>query len=207
MANFDININYRIRLFRKNHKLTQKQFAESLGITQSTLSDIERGKIGVSTNITSRLINKYNIDATWLMTGCQGVNIDKDDIGKPHYMLDTSVVSGRSFSNFDYSDQKFQLDKLIALNANLISVYSIDIMFKVGILAFGDEQMDEILEAIRPDEEFIKQFFPYDSKVSYVDLDIDGKIKVLSDLYNVNFKILSKILSMVQIIESKGISE
>lgn len=65
MQSFD-----RLKVIRKHLKLSQIEFANSLGIKQGSYSDIERGRTG---NISSYLLkiieSNYNINIDWLLTG------------------------------------------------------------------------------------------------------------------------------------------
>ncbi len=62
-------IGLRIKDIRINNNLTQIEMAKSLGISQGMLSDIERGRIEPSRNVLLQIIDKFDIDANWLMTG------------------------------------------------------------------------------------------------------------------------------------------
>ena len=69
IVNRDIFIGDRIKTIRKKAKLTQSEFAKSIGIKQATLSDIERGKIGLSTALTSKISKLYYVSSDWILTG------------------------------------------------------------------------------------------------------------------------------------------
>ena len=53
---------------RLNFK-TQKKFAAGLNIQEGSLSDILRGRIGISNAVKDRLFLKFNINLEWLETG------------------------------------------------------------------------------------------------------------------------------------------
>ena len=59
----------RIKLIRKELKLTQEQLAQRLGIGKAALSMIETGKCGLSTRNRNILIQDLNINPDWLDTG------------------------------------------------------------------------------------------------------------------------------------------
>lgn len=65
-----MNINSRIKKIRIELKLSQTEFAKALGVTQPSLSDIEKGK---TTNIDERNIKlickEFNVNEEWLRTG------------------------------------------------------------------------------------------------------------------------------------------
>lgn len=62
-------IGERIRAVRKSRKMTQKEFAASLGIVQGFLCSIERGKKIPSDTLMIALQHLYRIDPDWLKKG------------------------------------------------------------------------------------------------------------------------------------------
>lgn len=63
-------MNERIRSLRKELKLNQTEFADSIGVTPSNISKIESGAINNITNGMIKLIcNLYNVNEKWLRTG------------------------------------------------------------------------------------------------------------------------------------------
>ena len=63
------SVGRRIKEIRLNKGLTQKDFADSLGIVQGFLSGIEREKKTPSDTLLIALCNLYEINASWLATG------------------------------------------------------------------------------------------------------------------------------------------
>lgn len=59
-------IGERIKKVRKYTKLTQKDFAESLGVTQATISGIEKDIANPSLTLVKLICLKYRIDEDWL---------------------------------------------------------------------------------------------------------------------------------------------
>ena len=55
--------------FRKELRKSGTEFANIIGISQGSLSDIERGKTKPSAKAIIGLIQKTNIDIRWLLTG------------------------------------------------------------------------------------------------------------------------------------------
>jgi transcriptional regulator with XRE-family HTH domain len=49
--------------------LTQTEFADKLNISRVTLSEIERGKTKVNSDILTNLVNTFNVLSEWLITG------------------------------------------------------------------------------------------------------------------------------------------
>jgi len=71
--------NQRVKELRKLLKLNQEEFANSIGIQQGSLSDLERGKIGISSEVLKSLIRVYRINPIWLYDG-EGEMILKLDL-------------------------------------------------------------------------------------------------------------------------------
>lgn len=59
----------RVKLIRKELKLTQDQLAQRLGIGKAALSMIETGKCGLSTRNKNILVQDLNVNPEWLETG------------------------------------------------------------------------------------------------------------------------------------------
>jgi repressor LexA len=65
----EISIGPRIKQIRQAKGLTQKQFADSLGIVQGFLSGLERGKKVPSDTLLIALCHLYEINQEWLESG------------------------------------------------------------------------------------------------------------------------------------------
>lgn len=59
----------RIKIIRKELGLNQTEFAQKIGITQTSLSQIEGEKNGISYDVYKAIVNEFNVDPTWLMDG------------------------------------------------------------------------------------------------------------------------------------------
>ena len=62
-------IGMRVRLMRKELKLTQEQLAQRLGIGKAALSMIETGKAGLSQRNKNILVQDFNLNPDWLESG------------------------------------------------------------------------------------------------------------------------------------------
>ena len=62
-------ISERILTIRKSKSLNQSTFAESLGISQQALSQLEKGKILPSLDVLSNLTTKYDKSYDYILTG------------------------------------------------------------------------------------------------------------------------------------------
>lgn len=70
-------MNDRIKKVRKETGLTQKQFAERLGIKQNTVASYEMGRIGISDAVINSICREFNINKEWLLTETGEMKIKK----------------------------------------------------------------------------------------------------------------------------------
>lgn len=73
--------NDRFKIVRRELGLNQDAFAKGLGIKQGSLSDIERGKVGVSDAIKFKLRKKYNIDIEFIEGKSDNIYLHEDQNG------------------------------------------------------------------------------------------------------------------------------
>jgi len=59
----------RIKILRKELGLNQTEFAQKIGITQTSLSQIEGEKNGISYDVYKSIISEFKVDPMWLMDG------------------------------------------------------------------------------------------------------------------------------------------
>jgi transcriptional regulator with XRE-family HTH domain len=59
----------RMKYTRENFKLTQIEFADSLGFGNSYISEMEKGERNISQNVLVNLAKVYNISPTWVLLG------------------------------------------------------------------------------------------------------------------------------------------
>lgn len=62
-------INDRVKAVRKHYQLTMKEFAEPLGVAESTISKIEKGTANASTALLKLIASVYHVDYFWLTEG------------------------------------------------------------------------------------------------------------------------------------------
>lgn len=67
-------VGYRFKKIRKSLNMTQKEFAESLGVTQTTISGIEKDVANSSLTLTKLISLKYSIDEDWILNGTGNMN-------------------------------------------------------------------------------------------------------------------------------------
>lgn len=65
----------RIREVRQNAKLTQAEFAQTIGTTKNQISKYELNTQETPLKIVIAICNKYNIDANWLLGIGEGESI------------------------------------------------------------------------------------------------------------------------------------
>ncbi|WP_138755502.1 helix-turn-helix domain-containing protein [Paenibacillus sinopodophylli] len=62
-------IGARIKHIRKSYGLNQVSFVQSLGISQGTLSELEKNKFNPSVETIIQLYEKFGVDLNWLLLG------------------------------------------------------------------------------------------------------------------------------------------
>jgi transcriptional regulator with XRE-family HTH domain len=68
----------RIKIIRKQLGMSQTEFANDIGITQTSLSQIEGEKNGISYDVYKAIVGKFNVDPLWLMDGTGEMYISND---------------------------------------------------------------------------------------------------------------------------------
>lgn len=85
--NDDLLISKRIKELRKKRKLTQAQAAKTVGVDSNTWSRYERGLVIPSYKVLGKIVEIFNIDAYWLLTG-------KEPKGIPSLTLEQKQILG-----------------------------------------------------------------------------------------------------------------
>ena len=62
-------MNERLKELRKTLKLTQKEFGVKIGVTNFTISDIEKGKRVLTERNLNSICEKFNVNKEWLANG------------------------------------------------------------------------------------------------------------------------------------------
>lgn len=62
-------MNNRILQIRKSLNLSQNEFANTIGLKHSSLSDIERGKAPITERTIIAICSKFNVNEQWLRNG------------------------------------------------------------------------------------------------------------------------------------------
>lgn len=74
----DYILQNRLRKLRKSLNKQQGEFANDLGILQQQYSTYERGTRKPSTEIYNKLIEIFNVNLNWLLTGNGSMFLDKN---------------------------------------------------------------------------------------------------------------------------------
>lgn len=64
-----MTVGERIKKVRKDAKLTQKDFSERLGITQSTISKLETDNCNIVEQIIRQIASEFHVSIDWIKTG------------------------------------------------------------------------------------------------------------------------------------------
>lgn len=59
----------RIKEIRLNRGFSQEEFGKRLGVTKSTISNIETGRFNLTDSMVKLICKEFNVDETWLRTG------------------------------------------------------------------------------------------------------------------------------------------
>lgn len=62
-------MNTRLKKLREHLQMTQKQFAESIGISRPNLTNIETGKVQLADRNIKTICSVYNVNEDWLKNG------------------------------------------------------------------------------------------------------------------------------------------
>ncbi|MCI8704488.1 MAG: helix-turn-helix transcriptional regulator [Anaerotignum sp.] len=102
----------RLREIRKKLGYTQNEFGERIGITGSTVSDIERGKLSLTERNISLICEKLGVNKNWLKNGegemFDTYNLPEDEITRALASIETS----------NYENVKSLLLKYVQLDDN-----------------------------------------------------------------------------------------
>lgn len=126
----NLSLGERVKYVRKETKQKQLEFAESLGISQSHLSGIEKNSVKPSLTIIKLICNKYNINEDWLLNG----------IGEP-IDLGNLISEKACYARYKYMNSCFEaffkecenadnLASLVAAYSFTVSIFSYSFDFK-----------------------------------------------------------------------------
>lgn len=94
---------YRLKELRKEKlKMTQEQFAESLGISRSNITNIELGNISLTDRMIKTICSVHNVNEKWLKEGIGDVFINNNN------ELDT-LIGGLYAENDEFKKKVIKL--------------------------------------------------------------------------------------------------
>lgn len=201
-------VNDRVKYIRKKNHLTQSDFAQSIGIKQATLSDIERYRIGVSSKLLSRIVQKYSVDAEWLLTGSEGVKLsDTDKKIELTYKAIDLWPHFRGKDEYDMQSINWEMNSLIGRRLVFIEMYLTRNIFKLGHMIDPKNILDS--ELIKKINAFTKQFEssnPFE-RPKYESFSIDQKILLIKEIDDAIFNISDAETKFIDAIEKIGLKQ
>lgn len=101
-------MNERIKILRKQLKLTQEQFASKLGVKRAAIGQVETGYNNVSEQLIKLICFNYNVNESWLRTG-KGEMFEKsdnlEDLFSDASDLEKSIIAAYLSIDADLRDQ------------------------------------------------------------------------------------------------------
>ncbi|MFA5479713.1 MAG: XRE family transcriptional regulator [Candidatus Muiribacteriota bacterium] len=139
----------RFKELRKKLNISQKILAEKLGIPVTAVSKYETGKIKPSSDILGRLIDVYDININWLLTGRGNIfsSYFKENDDFYYFSIkENNYILSKNDLPYDFSllKQRVELCHSFALNQKSMEEYNI----KNRIMTFKilDDTMDPTLK-------------------------------------------------------------
>lgn len=105
-------MNERIKELRKALGLTMKQFAEPLGLSESTISKVEKGTANLSESAIRLICSTFKVDYFWLTDGDGEMFVNTtasllDEIAAENHLSDDTVETFKRL--FSLPPEKFNL--------------------------------------------------------------------------------------------------
>lgn len=104
----------RIREVRKSLKMTMDQFGERIGVTKSTISNIENGNRNATEHMIKSICREFEVNEEWLRTGAGGSD----------NMFKKMTADEQVCNRFRYIIENASPVKKVLLSALLELVYS-----------------------------------------------------------------------------------
>lgn len=101
-----MTVNARIKEIRKRAGLSQKEFAERLGVAQTGVSYMEKDGSNVSSASVKSICFQFNVNEEWLLNGSEPMYIEPDtfsldDFVKSHGMTDFELEIVKTYFELD----------------------------------------------------------------------------------------------------------
>lgn len=184
-----------IKNIRISLGFSQTEFAKKLGIKQSTLSDIERGKSKMTTKVISKLHKDLNVSAEYLISEQGDMFIGNNDNSvteiidktesKLHEKVLQSVTNTNIGTNIDAKYIENQLNSIIKNKLWYMDFYIKGMLYHVG--RYNEETNKVKFDEKKFDlkEKYINQFIgdvTKNEKPSYMSMNIKDKLQLINDL-------------------------
>ena len=116
--------NERIKELRKSLKLSQEEFGDAIGLTKSSISNVEKGVRNVTEQHIKLITIAYNVNEHWLRTGEGEMFAESDDtllseLAKEYQLdtLDKKLIE--HYLKLDEGDRKVIKDYMLSIAAGL----------------------------------------------------------------------------------------
>lgn len=148
-----MNYSQRLKAARKHANLTQAELSKAVGITQTSISDLERGKSASST-FGASIARICGVSALWLETG-EGKMIDRGDI-----ITDASSQNGAASETISIEGLPAQLAQKISNYRSVVDVPRYDV---AGSMGPGTEppEMNMVVEHMSLDASWVRNNLTY----------------------------------------------
>lgn len=193
------NLNGRLKQVRVLLNLSQKDFSEGLSIKQGSLSDIERGRIGVSPKVAEAVCQKFEVNPVWLHTG-EGETF----IGKNYNLkgVDTGIDTGddgiknRKIAPYDFYKELTEKDLDFELSLEIEELKDVFEDYNKFIKAIHQLNAPDFIKEKFPILEQKRDFQAYKNEIEreflndHSHLTDTKRLKILKiiDLYQSNTK-------------------
>lgn len=105
----NISISDKLTLIKSSLGFNQVEFAKKLGVAQSYLSDLEKGKREITSKLIVSLIREFNISSDWLLADKGDMFLEEDieslELAKRY--LEMSFTSKLENHHFEYRQLKY----------------------------------------------------------------------------------------------------
>jgi transcriptional regulator with XRE-family HTH domain len=200
------DINGRFKELRKSLGLKQGQLASAIDIKQGTVSDIERGRIGVSQKVIKKLSENLSVSEIWLYTGTGEMIIGNNDIlkGSNEGMMkgfyntrplnspelagrenDTEWLSLLAECNDLQKEIRFFYDRIV--DVQILITNELSVKIKGGFAAKYGDIMNEVL---LDDNGMFRVHTSTKEELMMLKVDLQTLIKMFRDRFFYFFKIL-----------------
>jgi len=177
-------IGEKIKSFREKIKLSQKDFAESIGIKAPYLSEIENGKKDITSKIIKALNESYDISADWLLFSESEINSQNTHLihynnSHPANLNTENELKKRAAARAEL--MRKNLRKQQDFERALKSLVRVTHLLKNNAnREFSKDELEQLQKL--SNEKTIA--YPIDSKIEPYEMDLDTKLAFLNAFLN-----------------------